>query len=73
VDTCTKCGSVSTERGLLMVKGSTGWDIRFRRHGASRFSRKREVEAVACLACGHVELMLKDPPGERAGGGDGDP
>ena len=66
MDKCLRCGAPNPELGVLLVKGSTSWDIRFRRDGAWSFSRKDPVRAVACRACGHIELVLAAVAGRPA-------
>ena len=55
---CPRCGSSERESGELLVRGSPNQSIRFRPDSASVFSFKKEVRALACLGCGHVELLL---------------
>lgn len=62
MDKCLRCGAPDPEAGVLMVRASTSWDIRFRRAAAWSFSRKDPVRAVACRACGHIELALAAGP-----------
>jgi predicted nucleic-acid-binding Zn-ribbon protein len=62
---CPKCGSKQREDG-----GLGRWlPILFWR---GRFARGRPLRAIACLDCGHVELLLKnvlpkEAPVERKG------
>jgi predicted nucleic-acid-binding Zn-ribbon protein len=56
---CLRCGAADLESGSLLVRGTGDRDIRFRRDGAGWFSFKDQVRAVACRACGHVELVLE--------------
>jgi hypothetical protein len=63
--TCVRCGA-AVEAGTLMV-GGTSWHIRFRRYCVNPFARKDPVEALACRACGHIELVLSDVVAPQAG------
>jgi predicted nucleic-acid-binding Zn-ribbon protein len=60
---CPKCGSEKRTNGQLEL-GSLipSKPIYFRAASRSLFSweRVRNVTAVACAACGYVELVLKD-------------
>lgn len=51
--TCSRCGGPT-------VSGHAVWNapIRFKPEGASQFSRGTPLRAVACEACGHVDLLL---------------
>ena len=53
VAVCIRCGAPT-------VAGHAVWNapIRFKPEGASQFSRGTPLRAVACEACGHVELLL---------------
>jgi predicted nucleic-acid-binding Zn-ribbon protein len=66
MDNCPKCGSTKREQGELFDKG-TLWDIRYREDNAHFLSFKRKLVALACLSCGHIELLLKDIPGNQEG------
>jgi hypothetical protein len=54
--TCAKCGAGD------LIEGNLVWNapIRFKAEGASQFRRGTPVRAVACNACGHIELSLED-------------
>jgi hypothetical protein len=54
--TCAKCGAAD------LIAGTIVWNapIRFKAKGASQFRRGTAVRAVACNACGHIELSLED-------------
>ncbi|HWY88960.1 MAG TPA: zinc ribbon domain-containing protein, partial [Gemmataceae bacterium] len=64
MDKCPKCGSVHHQQGQLFAKG-TLWDVRFQADNAHFLSFKRKLIALACLSCGHIELLLKDIPGNQ--------
>jgi hypothetical protein len=55
-DTCAKCGAAD------LIEGNIVWNapVRFKAKGASSFRRGTAVRAVACNACGHIELSLED-------------
>lgn len=57
---CPDCGSLGRQTGDLMVRGSATMDIRFLPDGATIFSLKKRVRALACPDCGHIELRLED-------------
>ena len=52
---CPRCGSSEREFGKL----GTNWSLRFRADRAPVFSLNKKVRALACLGCGHVELLLE--------------
>lgn len=51
---CSKCGAAMTP-GQLGVKGSI-WKLGFKPDSSGLFSRRSEVLAFACPACGYLEL-----------------
>jgi predicted nucleic-acid-binding Zn-ribbon protein len=57
---CPRCGSENLEYGGLVSFGPT----KFRTNGWTLFNKW--VDAVACQKCGHIELVLRDPPGKDA-------
>ncbi len=64
-EACPKCGSMERELGQIFVR-STHWDIAFKADSASMFRRKKQIEALACSACGYLELFLWEQPGRDA-------
>ncbi len=54
---CLRCGSTRLDRGKVYPKGVL-WDIRFKSDHDHGLSLKQKVRALACLDCGHIELML---------------
>ena len=54
---CLKCGSSD------LIGGAVVWNapLRFKPEGAGSFRRGEEVAAMACDACGFVELRLDRP------------
>ena len=56
MDKCPKCGSTNREEGDMV----TPWTLRYRRKGAFPLSGGKEIVALACLSCGHIELLRKD-------------
>jgi predicted nucleic-acid-binding Zn-ribbon protein len=59
MEKCLKCGSTNREQGAIFPRG-TPWDVRYQAQDSFFLSRKKEIVALACLSCGHVELLLKD-------------
>lgn len=64
MDQCPKCGSTNRQEGAILPRG-TLWDVRYQAKGAFVFGFKKEMIALACLSCGHVELLLKDVAGQQ--------
>jgi hypothetical protein len=52
---CAKCGADELTDGHLFWNAP----IRFKAEGASQFRRGAPVRALACSACGHIELSLE--------------
>ena len=57
---CPKCDSTEREPGKLYEVGSLR-DVRFKSDADSAFVLKKQVVAVACTACGYLELFLTEP------------
>ena len=64
MDKCPKCGATDREQGAIYQEG-TGSEVRYQRQGAFPFGFKKEIVALACLSCGHIELLLKDAAGTK--------
>ena len=56
MDKCPKCGSTNREEGEML----NVWNVRYRRKRAFPLSSGKEIVALACLSCGHIELLRKD-------------
>ena len=56
---CPRCASENLEYGHV----GNFWPTRFWPNGTFRYKR---IDAVACQKCGHIELVLRNPPGNDA-------
>jgi predicted nucleic-acid-binding Zn-ribbon protein len=66
MDKCPKCSSTNRKQGEILPRG-TLWDVRYQAKDDFLFSFKKKIIALACLSCGHIELLLKDIAGEEEG------
>lgn len=57
---CPQCDSTNLESGHVF--GLSGVEMGFRPDNAAFLSPSRELRAMACLDCGHVQIMLREIP-----------
>jgi len=62
---CPKCEAAGRQYGELVSFGPT----KFRARGFLGFLYAKHVLAMACLKCGHIELILEETQRVRPGSG----